>query len=444
MSTTAVLALAALLMTDARSADSELTCHSGAYRLADGTYLDVTPSEPGKLRWRMFDGRSGLLTSGADGRWTSTLGWTGRSDDITVRFGACADGRIEFGTRTGRRLSFDIVEMTFQGAEATLRGRLVLPRGRNAVPVAVLVHGSENYSAVDRNHRQHLFPAHGIGVFVYDKRGTGGSSGRYSQDFHLLAADAAAALAEARRLAGRRAQRVGFDGGSQAGWVAPLAAANARADFVAIGFGLAEGPLAEDREQVMQDLAAAGYGPEVLAKAREVTDATGTIMASGFQRGFDELDAARAKYAEEPWWSAMRGEFTGELAAQTGSALRTAGTTGGSGTTWNYDPMPALRKLETPLLWVLAGEDSEAPIAETRARLLALAREGKPVTLVIFPGTDHGILEFDVDAGGARQPTRYADGYFQMLVEWLKTLKLDDDSYGAAQLLAVPRLRQRQ
>ncbi|MGH8252034.1 MAG: alpha/beta hydrolase family protein [Steroidobacteraceae bacterium] len=432
------LVLAWSLMSGADAADPALLCHAGAYRLEDGTQIDVVPGDPGKLRWRMFDGRSGLLTGKPDGEWTSTLGWTGRPDGIVVRFGACADSRMAFGARAGRKLAFDILETKFEGAGETLRGRLVLPQGAEAVPVAVLVHGSESYSAVESNHRQYLLPAHGIGAFVYDKRGTGRSTGKYSQDFHLLAADASAALGEARRLAAKRARSVGFDGGSQAGWIAPLAAVNGGADFVAIGFGLAEGPLAEDREQVMRDLAAAGHGPEVLAKAREVTDATGAIMASGFQRGFDELDAARAKYAKEPWWAAMRGEFTGELAAQTGAALRAAGTTDGSGTTWNYDPMPALRKLEVPLLWVLAGEDNEAPIAETRARLSALARQGKPITLAVFPRTDHGIVEFETDTKGARKATRYADGYFRMLTDWLRTQRLDGP-YGGAKILFPPQ-----
>lgn len=427
-----------VLIDDLAQSLAEPDCHSGAYTLADKMYVDVVPSGPGKLRWRMLDGRSGLLSPSAGRTWTSTLGWTDRADGITVRFGSCDARRIAFGDREGRKESFDVVETTFQGKGEMLRGRLVLPSGTARVTVAVMVHGGEDYSGVDRYHHQHLFPAHGVGIFVYDKRGTGGSTGRYTQDFHVLAADAAAALEEARRLAGRRASSVGFFGGSQGGWVAPLAATNGRADFVAVAFGLAEGPLAEDREQVMLDLRAAGYGPEALAKAREVTDATGMIMASRFKRGFDELDAARAKYAQEPWWPAMRGEFTGELAAYTGAALSAMGTTGGSGTTWGYEPMPVLRKLEVPQLWILAAEDREAPAEETRRRLQALARDGKPITLAVFPRTDHGMVEFETDANGNRTATRYTDGYFRMLIDWLSTRALGNAPYGSAEILARP------
>ncbi|MFC3552462.1 alpha/beta hydrolase family protein [Lysobacter cavernae] len=421
------------------ASEPTVVCHAGAYRLHDGTVVAVSPtSDPDRLRWRLLDGRTGRLTPDARGEWTSTLGWSDRTDGVRVRFGECAAGRIVFDGRAGNRLAFDVTDTTFAGAGVTLKGRLVLPKGAGPVPIVVQVHGSEDYSAVVFNHQQQWLPAHGIGVFVYDKRGTGDSSGRYSQDFSLLADDAQAAMREARRLAGPRAGRVGFGGGSQAGWVAPLAASRTAADFVAVGYGLADGPLAEDRDQVMLDLVAAGHGPDVLAKAREVTDATGAVIASGFKRGFDRLDAVRVRYGHEPWWKDLRGEFTGELIKYPALALRVVGPLRGSDTSWNYDPMPTLRGLPMPQLWVLAGADRKAPPVETRRRLLALAAAGRPITVVEFPQTDHGIHQFETGADGTRVETRIADGYFRLLIDWIKHGRLDGVPYGTAQLLAEP------
>ncbi len=414
-------------------------CHIGAYRLADGRIVDIAPiSDPGGLRWRLPDGRTGRLARANDGTWASTLGWTGRPDGVRVAFGECGANRMAYDRSEGERLAFDVIDTTFEGAGVALAGRLVLPKGDGPVPIVVEVHGSEDYSARVFNTRQRTFPAHGIGVFVYDKRGTGGSGGRYSQDFGLLSDDAVAALHEARRLAGARAGRVGFGGGSQAGWVAPLAASKAAVDFVAIGYGLADSPLAEDRDQVMRELRAVGHGPDVLAKAREVTDATGEVIASGFKQGFDRLDAVRDKYKGEPWWQDLGGEFTGELVKYPEVALRLVGPMRDQGTSWRHDPMPVLRGLQAPQLWVLAGADSEAPPEETRRRLLALAAEGRPITTVEFPDTDHGIVEFEIAADGSRLDTREADGYFRLLVDWIKDGRLDDAGYGAAQVLSPP------
>src|SRR3546814_10283749 len=67
----------------------------------------------------------------------------------------------------------------------------------------------------------------------------------------------------------------------------------------------------------MLDLRKAGYGDDVLARAREVTDATASIVASRGLRGWEQLAAVRAKYSGEPWWPAIQGEFTGMVAHHT-------------------------------------------------------------------------------------------------------------------------------
>ncbi|MDT9165953.1 alpha/beta hydrolase, partial [Escherichia coli] len=79
----------------------------------------------------------------------------------------------------GRRIDFDVAETRFDSAGAALAGRLVMPKGSGAAPIVVLLHGSERDSAMRFNALQRLLPARGVGVFVYDKRGTGASSGSY-------------------------------------------------------------------------------------------------------------------------------------------------------------------------------------------------------------------------------------------------------------------------
>ena len=304
------------------------------------------------------------------------------------------------------------------------------------VPLAVLVHGSERYSGVDGYPMQYLLPAQGVAVFVYDKRGTGGSQGEYSQDFHALAGDAVAALAKARRLHPPGFSRAGFVGSSQGGWVAPLAASRSDADYVVVLYGMAEGALAEDREQVMDELRRKGHGDEVLARAREVTDATGQLMASRFTRGFDALREARARYGDEAWFDDIQGEYSGQVLAFPDWAPEWAARAVASryevGTSWDYEPLPVLEGLSAPQLWVIAGEDREAPTAETLRRIRALQAAGRPVDLAVFPGTDHGILEFEQE-GDERVMLRHPDGYFSLVADWIREGRLLGP-YGPAQL----------
>jgi uncharacterized protein len=323
----------------ARAADTAGDCRVGAYRLDNGSLVVIDPSVDGALRWRRFDGTTGALHPSPDGIWTSTRGWTGRVDGAKVTFADCAVGNLTFGAIPGHRIDFDVTETIFEVAEVKLAGRLVLPKREGPVPVVVLVHGSEKYSGRAFYTLQRILPAEDVGVFVYDKRGTGGSAGRYTGDFSVLADDAAAALIEARRLAGERGGRVGFEGGSQGGWVAPLAATKTHAYFVIVGFGLAISPLEEDREEIVMQMKAKGHSSAEIAHALEIAGAAGTVMSSGFTKGFDRFDSLRSKYRSGPWYKDLHGNFTSDLLPYSQAELRAKADEFLVGTPWHYDSM---------------------------------------------------------------------------------------------------------
>ncbi len=418
----------------ARAADASTdNCHVGAYRLGDGSVVDVGASEGSHLRWRREDGTTGLLASHPEGTWTSTRGWTDQPDGIKVGFSDCAAGRIDFGGIRGQRIDLDVTDTRFQGAGVTLAGRLVLPKGNARVPIVVLVHGSEHVSALEYYSLQRMFPAAGIGVFVYDKRGTGASGGRYTQNFLLLADDAIAAVDEAKRLAGKRAGRIGYQAGSEGGWVAPLAAKISPVDFVIVGFGLAVSPLEEDREAIAYDMRSQDYGPEVMARAMQVADASAAILLSNFRSGYDKLDALKKRYGNEPWFKHVRGDVTWALLAWPAEKLKREGPALFAGVPLQYDPMPVLRHLATPQLWILGGEDADAPSAETIKRLRALQRAGRPIMLAVYPHAEHGMYKFEARKDGTRVDTRNPDGYFAMMRDFILSGRLQA-KYGDAVL----------
>ncbi|HVI04894.1 MAG TPA: alpha/beta hydrolase, partial [Sphingomicrobium sp.] len=366
-----VLAAAFLALGATRAEAAVPDCRIGTYHLADGSDVDVGPVDGQHLRWRRKDGTSGLLAHAGD-NWTSTLGWTGRADGKRVSFD-CARDTIKFGGVTGRRILFDVAETRFQGAGVELAGRLIMPKGKGKVPIVVLIHGSEHDSAREYYALQRLFPSAGIGAFVYDKRGTGASGGRYTQDYLMLADDAIAAVHEAKRLAGERAGRVGYQAGSQGGWVAPLAARIEPVDFLIVGFGLAVSPLDEDREAIALNMTRRGYGADVMAKAMEVSSATAGVLLSDFRDGYDTLDNVKKKYGSEPWFRQIHGDVSFFLLENSSEKLREIGPSMLPGVPLQYDPMPVLRNLSVPQLWILGEDDLDAPSAETARRLKGLA-----------------------------------------------------------------------
>jgi pimeloyl-ACP methyl ester carboxylesterase len=277
-------------------------CLVGAWKLEGGVTLDITSPAEGGLRWRKFDGTTGKLFGMESTRtWHSMLGWTGELDGHRIDAQECDAGRLRFDATQGERVPLDVVDTDFLGADVRLAGRLALPQGPGPFPLLVLVQGSEETSAIRSNALQRLLPAEGVGVFVYDKRGTGRSEGSYTQDFDLLAADAIAALAEAKRLSGGRVKRAGYFGMSLGGWVAPLAASRAEADFVIVASALAISPLEQNRAQIVYEMEQKQHGEADIAKAMEIAEAGERILLSGFAEGFTEFDEVRARYRAEPW-----------------------------------------------------------------------------------------------------------------------------------------------
>ncbi|NIJ36365.1 hypothetical protein FHR22_001014 [Sphingopyxis panaciterrae] len=427
----ALIAIAAAMPAAAAGPD----CAIGTYRLPDDGVIDVAAADAGALRWRSLDGSTGELRRDGD-HWTSTAGWTGRSDGLQVRFD-CAAGTAEFGERRARRIAFATQDTSFTSHDTRLVGRLVMPPGDGPVPIVVLLHGAEFSSALDSNSLQHLLPAAGVGAFVYDKRGTGASGDKYTQVFTLLADDAVAALAEARRMAGPRGVRFGFQGPSQGGWIAPLAATRTDVDFLIVSFGLAVSVADEDREAIAFQMGLKGYGPDVIARAQDIGAAATRVFASGMTDGIEELDAVRARYRGEPWYKDVYGNFTHIILGMTADDIRTKGQAYRFGTPLHYDPMPTLRAVKVPQLWALGGQDIDAPAGETVRRITALIDAGKPITLAVFPKAEHGMTEFETAADGTRVSTRFTPGYFRLLVDFARD-GAAGKAYGDARITRPP------
>jgi uncharacterized protein len=412
-------------------------CHAGTYQLTNSSVVYLASSGDDAFFWLEFDGTAGVLHRTRQGGWSSTFGWTGRPDGKTVSFFPCAAGKIEFNGLVGRRVDFEVTDTRFHSRDVDLAGRLVLPKGRKRVPIIVLLHGSEHSSAIGTYEFPWLLPAEGVGVFVYDKRGTGTSAGTYTQDFDVLADDAIAAMHEARRIAGPRAGRVGYQGTSQGGWVGPLAAARMPVDFVIVSSGLAVSAIDEDQEEVALEMRLKGHSTEEITKALEVAGAAEAVIASDFTKGLEYFDAVRTRYRDEPWYKDLHGNFTFRVLPYTAAELREKGKNFGGVAQLLYDPMPTLRALEVPQLWILGEDDIPAPSAETSRRLNSLIADGKPITLALYPGAQHGLTQYETGPDGERIATRYSTGYFAMMRDFAQAGRLRG-SYGSS-LITKPQ-----
>jgi uncharacterized protein len=415
-------------------ADTVKDCHIGTYRLNGGRTVDIAPSDGNTLRWLMFTGERGQLHPQANGTWTSTYGWTDRADGKIVSFSDCGLGQILFGKERGKRVDLNVSDVTFESNGAKLAGRLALPKGSGRVPIVVLVHGSEHDSALDSYALQRMFPAQGLGVFVYDKRGTGLSGGAYTQDFDALANDAVAAMKQAKQLAGARLGRIGYQGGSEGGWVVPLAANRAHVDFAIVTFGLAVTVLEEDQESVALDMYLHRHSAADTGEALELARAGERVVETDGKEGYEQFEILRQKYKSEPWYKDVHGDFVFFIMPLDQKQIIDAiAEFGLQSTPFRHEPMPALLASTTPQLWVLGGDDLEAPSTETAKRIKSLIAQGKDYTLAVYPGAEHGMTQYELNAKGERVSTRFAPGYFQMMADFIRDGRIRGH-YGNAQI----------
>lgn len=401
----------------------ELRCLIGSYALPDGRTLTITGQDgrPRGLHLTWDDGRFGGLEE-REGEGFVAGG-------LTVRFSSCAQGRLTLTqagrTQTGQRIETVQTETRFTSDGVPLQGKLVQPPGGRARALAVWVEGSNNNPSTDDAAWPHELARRGVAVFVYDKRGTGRSGGAPSSDFHVRARDTQAALDAARRLAPGTTS-VGLIGASQGGWVAPLAAAGAPVDFVIAAFAMAEGPIAQDRLLVDQQLVDAGFGDEARAQARTLTTLTERIVRSGLREGYAALDAFKAAHATAPWMAAIEPRsYTGIFLKFSSEDLRAHGPAMAQGLSFDHEPAPVIAALKARQLWLLGGSDRQAPNAGTQAVLRELQRQGLDVGVVVFPRADHGLIQSVAEPDG-RQVPALAPQLFDVTADWILRNRLPE------------------
>lgn len=403
-------------------------CVAGLWQTSEGIAFALNLREAASLRITAFDGRAWTLAPDAT-HWRGGAGQTATGSDARLDDRNCNTGALQLtlGSRRTdlRKVPLDQREIRFRSGTESLTGKLVVPASEPHA-LLVLVHGSENRSAIAANPLQYLMASQGIAVFVFDKRGTGASEGAFTANLRILARDAQHAIAAARRALNKPGTKTVLMGGSQGAWVAPLAAAtasspDARPDRVIAAYGLAQPPIEEDREEVFDDLRRKGFGDDAtLGKAREITDATAAVMRSNFKSGLDRLGALKTKYGSEPWYVAIEGDFTGDFLSMPTWFLGLVGPFLDEGMLWDYDPRPVIERLDTPMLWVLAGQDSEAPHATTLEILRRWQTEkARPIDIAVFQRAEHAMVLFR-ETAGKRTPTAVAPGYFALLAAWIR------------------------
>jgi uncharacterized protein len=251
---------------------------------------------------------------------------------------------------------------------------LTVPLGSGPHPAVAFVHGSGPTQRAYLPDLDVPLLRNGVAVLAYDKRGIAQSSGTYPGEspdettIDVLARDAQAAVRFLAAQSEIDPRRIGLAGHSQAGWIIPLAASREPAIRFAVVFS---GPAVTAWENdTYQHLAGQGDVPQQLSDA--------------------EVDAATER---------------------------------GRG---GVDPVPWIRAMSIPALWLYGGLDKTIPSRLSVERLAPIASEpGHDFAVEWFPRANHALVETQTGLTAEMlRSDRFAPGLFARVGDWLRAHQL--------------------
>ncbi len=298
----------------------------------------------------------------------------------------------------------------FRGRGGRITGTLFLPEGQGPFPAVVLVGGSGPTTRDPFVLRAREFGRLGYAALVYDKRGTGETEGRYfTATFDTLAADAGAALDWLRGQPDIDGARVGMEGHSQGGWIAPLAAARASVPpkWLVVTSGGPVLPVDQEAWRAATQSRAAGASEEEAAQAAAFMRTKWRFGFTG--AGWEAYIAAARQAAAARWGGVVAPILVDDPEAWAFiRGLR------------DFDPGASVRLLTMPVLVLFGDRDDEEPADTTRARWLDAFRQSGHTDhqIVTIPGGTHALWL------GAGDPVPIVTAPTEAIGRWLAAHRL--------------------
>jgi hypothetical protein len=404
--------------------------YAGNYRVSSDHIIGINPfvMDDGTRVMLIGDYASGVvrrLFPGAGSQFAMGPGFnTPAPVELTIRFTMDKQGnatamslRHADGTQSvAERVALAREEVTFEGVDARLAGTLIVPPGKGPHPAIVLLHGSGPLTRYSFGPYPYFFSSLGLAVLIYDKRGTGGSTGlrldastgtamRNSRYPDELAGDALAAMGFLRQRADIDPKRIGFWGSSEGGMLTTHVAARSPDVAFAINSSGFMEPLWKTLEyQTGAIRRKIGSPPAVIEKEQAFFALWMRVARTG--EGWEEFRKAEDELAASghPWLFRSRGPFTSveQLRWDWDHIL-------------SFDPTATLARVRCPVLGAFGEEDILTPAARTGENMhRVLTQAGhKDFTVKVFPRAGHSLSELP-------DGKRMAPGVFETLRSWLQ------------------------
>ena len=316
------------------------------------------------------------------------------------------------------------IEVKFRSGDVQLAGSLWLPKGKGPHPVAVSLSGSGAVTRSDPfyNRDAVVFPKNGIGVFLFDKRGHGASSGKpvENDDLPTIVQDAVAAVKAMMSRPEVNPRAAGVKGVSQGGWASVMVAK----EIPKLAFVVSvSGPGVDANRQTIhwmgRQLLAKGTPAKSVSLLNRLRGQLYDYYATG--EGFKAIDKAWEKAKSEPWFTQVGLDPKAKVA--TPEKVRTSDFD--RYRRKRFDMVSLVSRLKVPTLALFGENDPLLPFPESidgwkKGIALGSLRN---VTIKVFENAGHGI-EFKPDKSIAMEHAgseiKMAKGYDEFVFSWIR------------------------
>lgn len=316
---------------------------------------------------------------------------------------------------------FKVDSITFSNGPVRLAGAFLKPNGNGPFPAVVMVHGAGSSTFDEPAFRIHAnaFIHGGFAVLLYDKRGSGKSTGKLdTSDFNELSSDLAAGINYLRTRPEIIGDQIGILGRSEGGWVGTLAASrDPLIRFVILSSGSGVKPWIQTIYATKRGLREMG------ATEKEVEDATNAKEASWIYYGqvarMDSIQRTSIAMQERRDALLKQLHSFAQFAPQIPQTIRDPKTNPieffrAFTNKIEYDPTPAFRTGRAALLEVIGANDEVVDPASTIDAFEKLRQSGHEVSIHILEGVGHSLVET------TKEGSRYPEGYPELTVDWAR------------------------
>lgn len=308
-------------------------------------------------------------------------------------------------------------EVNFNNGQVKLAGALFVPIKKGPHPAVVFFHGSgpqtrESYLRFFAD----LFARRGFATLIFDKRGTGASTGeawyRTGDRFDNLVADALSGVRFLQSRSDVNPMKIGFWGLSQGAWLSAIGAS--RSNELAFLIIVSGGGVTPAEQEIYDDevkLKDKGYPPEQVAEAVALLRLADDVIRG--RESWEKFEAARSLAQKKDWFTLLD-RYPVKLPKE--DETWRAGSEG-----MDFDPRPLWEKITIPVLAIYGEADKSTPTQESVRRVEASLRKAgnKTYTIKTFPQADHALLVTRKGPDGLDWDYP-APGWLDLMVNWLQ------------------------